>query len=295
MCVLRRCNLDAFWGREESTVLANKRNVDQLLRLWQEQVGLTPSLPNLGPFPTTDVFGVNVAVGMLLKSLEPGKYSAHTQFETMRKLRSAYSNLFHASAEGSATMMTLGRDMTKTFLSACPTNSLWFERFAKGCLRRMGQEVRQDLALSSRVILSLTEVLEEEWKLADKIRQEVLALLGAYVCVAFGGSFRGHEVFLVDLHGLLKYLQKPPLSSAKPHVIIPLLGRFKGEDGERYHLTPLVSTTNSGIEIGKWVQRLAETKRQQGLTHGPAFSNRFGHRVNPRWLEMEILDRLFIV
>jgi hypothetical protein len=29
--VLRRSNLDAFWGRESSTVLANRRNLDQLI------------------------------------------------------------------------------------------------------------------------------------------------------------------------------------------------------------------------------------------------------------------------
>lgn len=52
LCVIRRANLDALWGREESTVLANRRNMDQLLRLWQDQVGMEPSLPSLGPYPT---------------------------------------------------------------------------------------------------------------------------------------------------------------------------------------------------------------------------------------------------
>jgi hypothetical protein len=92
----------------------------------------------LGPFPSQDVFGVTAAVAMLAKSLEPGRYKNYTQFESMRKLRSAYSNLFHASATGSVSMLTLGRDSAKTFLSSCPSHSLWFERFAKGCLRRMG-------------------------------------------------------------------------------------------------------------------------------------------------------------
>lgn len=73
----------------------------------------------------TNVFGVNVAVAMLLKSLEPGRYSDHTEFEAMRKLRSVFSSLFHASSEGSEAMITLGRDTAKTFLSTCPTNSMW--------------------------------------------------------------------------------------------------------------------------------------------------------------------------
>jgi len=52
-------------------------------------------------------------------------------------------------------------------------------------------------------------------------------MLGAYVVIAFCGSFRGNEVFLADMHGAAKYLiaRDLPLNT----VIIPLLGRFKGE------------------------------------------------------------------
>jgi hypothetical protein len=192
-------------------------------------------------------------------------------------------------------MMTLGRDSAKTFLSTCPTNSVWFERFAKGCLKRMGQDVRQDLAVSAKLVLKFIQLLEEEWVLAPKPLKGNLTLIGAYVCVAFGGSFRGHEVFLVDLYGLLKYSVLNLESEGTPYVIIPLLGRFKTEDGERYHLTPLAYTTASGIPIGKWIKRLAELKREQGLSHGPAFSDRFGRRISPQWLEMEILDRFQII
>lgn len=295
LCLLRRCNLDAFWGREESTVLANRRNLDQLIRLWTEQVGLQPALPQLGPFPHQDVFGVTVAIGMLLKSLQPGRYQSYSQFETMRKLRSAYSNFYHASAQGATAMMTLGRDTAKTFLSTCPTQSLWFERFTQGCLRRMGQEVRQDLAISIKVLLTLLHMLEEEWKVATVVRKESLALVGAYCCIAYGGSFRGHEVFLVDLFGLLKYSSMDLCEDGIRYVIIPLLGRFKNEEGERYHLTPLAYTTNSGIPIGLWTSRLVEVKQRHSQTHGPAFSDRYGSLIDPRWLEMEIMDRLHVI
>jgi len=52
------------------------------------------------------------------------------------------------------------------------------------------------------------ETLEKEWQESegdDKERVK-LALLGAYAMIAFAGSFRGHEVFLVDTYGLLKYI-----------------------------------------------------------------------------------------
>jgi len=230
---------------------------------------------------------------MLAKSLEPGRYKNHSQFETMRKLRSAYSNLFHASATGSVSLLTLGRDSAKTFLSSCPSHSLWFERFAKGCLRRMGQEVRQDLAISVKVLLALLDLLEGEWLVDTSAHgRETKVFIGAYSVIAFGGSFRGSEVFLTDLYGLGKYSQTPLLENGSRYVIIPLLGRFKTEDGEQYHLTPLAYQTNSGIKIGTWVERLIEVKDRHGQTHGPAFSDRKGKVLSAQWLEMEILDRL---
>jgi len=213
----------------------------------------------------------------------------------MRKFRSSYSNLYHASAEGVATVATLGRDTAKTFLSSCPTQSLWFERFARGCLRRMGQEVRQDLALSTQIMLELLKVLDKEWCEESGLRKEQATLLGAYAAIAFCRSFRGHEVFLVELHGLIKYAQMDLVKGGHRYVTVPLVGRFKNEDGERYHLTPLAWRTASGIELGVWVTRLVELMILQNLQRGPAFSNRRGQPLDTRWLELELMDRLHII
>jgi hypothetical protein len=123
LCILRRCNLDAFWAREVSTVASNRRNLELLVELWESQVGLSPLLPRMGPYPGHDVFGVSVAVGMILRSAQVGRYKPHTQFETMCKLRSAFLNLFHASAQGTSTMATLGRDtQPKPFFPAAQLN-----------------------------------------------------------------------------------------------------------------------------------------------------------------------------
>jgi len=41
---------------------------------------------------------MGVAIAMLLKSLEPGRYNLqYQQFETVRKLRAAYANTYMAS------------------------------------------------------------------------------------------------------------------------------------------------------------------------------------------------------
>ncbi len=163
-----RANLDAFWARETLTVSANIRNLDQLVKLWGE-VGIQPlALPALGPYPPSDTFGISIAVAMLVKSTKPGRHNPdYSQFETMRKLRAAFSNLYHASVESSVNTLTLGRDTAKTFLTTCPTQSMWFERFSKGCFKCMGQEIHQDLAVSIHLMLALQESLEREWVRAD--------------------------------------------------------------------------------------------------------------------------------
>lgn len=298
MCCLVRANLDAFWGRAPSTIVANRRNLDQLMKMWNE-VGLAPDLllPALGPYPDEDVQGIGVAVAMLVKSTKPGRHNPeYTQFETMRKLRAAYSNMFHASARSNKETLTMGRDTAKSFLTTCPTQSSWFERFCNGCLQRMGQEVRQDLAVSVRVMLAFQEEMELEWREPQTTKRRIqLAMIGSYALIAFGGSFRGHEVFLVDTFGIIKYAQKRLVERGQEFTMVPLLGRYKTENADRYHLTPLAVRSTSGLEFGKWVARLADAKRAQGLSHGPAFSDERGQTVDPRWIEMEILDRFRII
>jgi hypothetical protein len=119
--------------------------------------------------------------------------------------------------------------------------------------------------------------------------------LGAFSIIAFCGSFRGHKVFLVDLHGLIKYAGMDLVEGGHNYVIVPLLGRFKNEYGERYHLTPLTWETASGLPLGTWVSRLVQLKVSQSLVRGPAFSNRRGQPLDSRWLELEILDRLHAI
>jgi hypothetical protein len=116
--------------------------------------------------------------------------------------------------------------------------------------------------------------------------------VGASCCIAYGGSFRGNEFFLVILFGLTKYARLKLEEGGLCYIIIPLLGRFKSEDGECYHLTPLAYMSESGINIGTWVEMLVEVKQKHHLTQGPAFSDHTGKLICSTWIIMEILDRL---
>jgi hypothetical protein len=294
LCCLTRANLDACWSRETSTIDANRRNLAQVIQIWK-QMGIRPHvLPPLGPHNPQDLFGMAAAVAMLSKSTQPGKHDEnYTQFESLWKLRAAYSNFYHASAYSTSTAMTLGRDTAKSFLTTCPTQSMWFERFTKGCLKRMGQEIKQDLAVSIHVMKALQALLEKEWQHSNNISHRLdLALLGAYALITFAGSFRGHEVFLVDTYGLLKYAAEERFERGEKFVMVPLLGKYQTEAHESYHLTPLAAKTSSGLEIESWVHRLAWAKHTQAISHGPAFSKTSGKLLDSRWVEMEILDRL---
>ena len=77
----------------------------------------------------------------------------------------------------------------------------------------------------------------------------MLVMAGAYSAICFCGSFRGHEVFIVDLEGLIKLNEQFKRKGRSDYVVIPLLGKFKGETGERYHITPLAAVTASGIQL----------------------------------------------
>lgn len=295
LCCIRRANLDAVWGREPQTVSATLRAAKNMIRQW-EKVGLTPQFPALGPFPVRDSLGFSVAVAMLLKSQEPGKYNSnYQQFETVRKLRAGYSNMYMASCEGVSSLRTVGGDRIKHHLTQSPTQSLWFERFSQGCVRRMGQDVRQDWAIPLAAMHGLMNLLEEEWLESDDlVHQEIIASVGAYSVIAFCGSFRGPEVFLTDLHGLRKYLTETK-ELGRDHVIIPLLGRFKGEMNSRYHLAPLASITDSGLKVQLWVERLVQVREREGRQCGPAFCNRVGQIASSHTYEAYIMERLQVV
>jgi hypothetical protein len=56
-----------------------------------------------------------------------------------------------------------------------------------------------------------------------------------------------------------------------PHVMVVLLGNFKGETGVHHHMVSLASTTMSGIPLRWWLEKLLEVRRDKGCNHGPEF------------------------
>jgi hypothetical protein len=64
--------------------------------------------------------------------------------------------------------------------------------------------------------------------------------------------------------------------STTPHIIITLLGEFKGELGYKYHLMSIASTITSGIELRWWIETLIRIREEEGCITGPAFGHKDG-------------------
>lgn len=217
----------------------------------------------LGPYPDEDVQGISVAVAMLVESMKPGRhYQAYTQFETMRKLCAAYFNMFHASARSNIDTITLGRDTAKSFLTTCPTQSSWFERFCNGCLKRMGQEVKQDLAVSVEVMFAFQYEMERDWQELQSTKHRIqLAMIGAYGLIAFGGSFRGHEVFLIDTFGLIKYASQRLVEKGQEYNMVPPARQVQG--GKCREIPSYPARVSFGIGLGVRKVGLAFSRREK--------------------------------
>ena len=89
---IRRASLDDFWAREPSTVEATRRDSKNIVEISQS-LGLDDTLPKMGLFALKDTQGVGIAVCILIRSLDKGRQQSTLQYESVRKLRSTYSNV----------------------------------------------------------------------------------------------------------------------------------------------------------------------------------------------------------
>ena len=286
--MIRRANLDALWSREPSTVRGTLNMCRQGGRI-AGGLGFRDQLFRpMGPHPLEDTFGMGAAVVMLQQSLSPGKYDSCMQFASVRKFRSAFSNVYHATAEGQ-TAMVLAKDIRKMTVTKCPTYGEFFERFMRGMHKRMGEITRPDRAISLGIMVELQRILEQEWLNNDDDLR--VAMEASFYLISFCCALRGEEVPLADLHGTIKYWDAGEVHEVK-HLVVPLLGRFKGETGESYHLLCAVDVTSHGLEPRKWVGRLIQLLQNKGVRNGPLFRGAQGQRLKANHFEPDLISKL---
>ena len=94
-------------------------------------------MPQRGPYHKSDDWGVHLACSMVLRSLDPGRNASHIQYETVRKMRSFYSNYAHVCPEGTGVNF-MSLDGGSARVSNAASNGIWFQKFMGGMHRRMG-------------------------------------------------------------------------------------------------------------------------------------------------------------
>ena len=105
--------------------------------------------------PSHDYCGYRIAVSMLMMSVEKsGKHSKdHLQFDTVRRLRTAYGNFVRASNQAchiNSSMVDENGRYSRMSQDEC--GSLWFHWFMEGMSNRMGKMHLPNVALSTALL-----------------------------------------------------------------------------------------------------------------------------------------------
>jgi hypothetical protein len=193
MGCIRRVNLDAFWSRATTTVHGNRDGVRRALKL-SEQVGLSGPYIYTGELPKHDHCGYEVAIQTVLSSLRRGKHSeTHTQWDTIRKVKTVYSNHYKSTPQANISVLAIVGDKGQTdrlLNDVC--SSYWFGRFTRGCKNRMGQDWRPNMAFPIPLLLRIIEQVRIQINESDPIEEGARwKVFGAYAVLAYVISLRG--------------------------------------------------------------------------------------------------------
>jgi hypothetical protein len=253
----------------------------------------------LGPLPLKDVDGMGAAALQLLKTLDPGINAATVQYKTVVGVTTALGALWEVSVKSKEETVMI-KDMMKSYVTTNPVKSQWYERFLAGMHKRMGDQMKQDEAISIEQMVELMNMFEKDWnkllrnlqRSPNQVREVLFPAL--FLVLAFCGALRGEEVPLMDLDATKEFtasgLAHP--EEGQKHAVIALHGCFKNELGEKCHLMPLVPVTSSGLMPAKWIRRMTEWYEELGITRGPVFRNASGMRARQSQFGYSIWSRL---
>jgi hypothetical protein len=254
---MRRVNLDVMWSREPSTVLTTLNTLKRAKKL-SEELGFESVPISVGPWPVADTCGFQIAIEMLKQSQGKGKNdSSYVQFDSIRKFRAAYANAYSSGPARCLDNRKLKSDKGQllSFVSG-PTDSQLFTMFMLGCEKRMGRLVKQDAGISFEMLDRILENYDLE--LSDETtsieRKRFIVICAASFVILWAGALRGGEIFLVEASELVKRRHDGKDHAKHGHCVIPLMGRFKQETGERNLIMVLANETKSGLKIRKWVR-----------------------------------------
>ena len=98
----------------------------------------------------------------------------------------------------------------------------------------------------------------------------------------YGYSLQGYAGFWVYFQRLIYGIHIGKFERREPHLILSVMGIFKGEDRDHMHLLPLINVTQPGIRIRLWLERLVALLKAEGRTNFPAFCDEEGYMLSSR-------------
>ncbi len=296
---IRRVNLDVFWSKETSTVYSNYLNAIKKKKR-SEELKLAPTATARGPWPINDSQGFQVALEMIKQSQFPGKNNeSYQQFDSIRKLRGAGLNEYESGRFAMDDFVMVGDGGKILRTNMAPTQSRLFCKFVRGCEKRMGRYVIQNKALDIKILQRIFMNYEFELlskRTSDK-RKRMVTMMMAYLMISFVGALRGSEGLMLEATSLCRYINKgnEKGQEEEPHVLIPLMGRFKNELGERNVMLPMVNETASGLQVRNTMENLVRVLKMEGRNKGmpgPALCHSNGRSISRAEINREFLTAL---
>jgi hypothetical protein len=299
LACIRRANLDAINSRAQSTI---KGHVSFIKRAVANaaQINRTPFFAPRGPFPLCDEAGMGWAVDLLVNSIfAKGRISKNIQFGTFRKGRGTFTKTWQSSPLGLTEGNTFTGAGVQIRSTSCPSQSPWFNDFLLGAQDRMGYETKNQQAMPFMAVLRQLELIAQDIDDEDDVSQKAFLIrLGALIAILTAASLRGHEGFYLDITATMKHLRTgrdgvvptggvkrkvftEKEASSLPEICLCLLGKFKGETGERYHSIVVANESMTGLKTRWWVERLMELCKQEGRSSGYAFKGADGKPISP--------------
>jgi hypothetical protein len=212
-------------------------------------------------------------------------------FDNEETTERVFKFLSCVSLRGALSVMAY--ETKKLTTTSCPTYRYWYQRFSQGLHKRMGDVVRWDYAVTSAIMKELLEQLDSEWETSNSDQEKRRTLnMGILLSAGFVCGLGGEELMKIDLGGLMKYLAPGRNHVTCPHVIVALLGRLKGETGERYHMMVMARTFKSGIVAGVWADRVVEMNVKANRLKGCVFTKGRSRQAKTSDFEDEFISRL---
>ena len=167
------------------------------------------SYPSLGPHPVKDLLVMVPMVDILMRSLNPVSLSGFEKFNTSRSSRSDFSTFYKAFIKGVLEEASFGEyHRTKTVLTKCSTQTIYFEGFLVGVELQVGSKSRPYQAIIMEVMRFLMNKMEVAVKGKVSMLERRDLIKASLLYESFYGFNKKSEGLMMDAAGLWDHIGK---------------------------------------------------------------------------------------